>query len=150
MVYTHLPSNVLLLLVPFTPNLPLAGGVTYHVQSPPAVDLSSNAQPGGLDYTFTTTNGTPPAIVQLVAAGNGTVIENTATSVAATVGAFDVAYVDFFLNDVFAATDQAPFVLNFQAVAALRSAARFMCTRSSVPSVIAQVANGSDCESNQR
>ena len=88
----------------FTPNLPLTSGVSYRWQSPPAVDLSANVQAAGLDYVFTTTDGTPPSISQLVAAGNGTVIENTATSVTATVGAFDVAYIDFFLNDVFAAT----------------------------------------------
>ncbi|MEN3336344.1 MAG: large repetitive protein, partial [Acidobacteriota bacterium] len=99
----------------FTPNLPLAPGAAYHVQAPAAVDLSGNVQTAGLDYTFTTTNGTPPSVVQLTAAGNGTVIENTATTVTATVGAFDVAYVDFFLNDVFAATVHAPFAINFQA-----------------------------------
>ncbi len=103
----------------FTPNLPLAPGVSYHVLSPAAVDLSSNAQGAGLDYSFTTTNGTPPSIVQLTVAGNGSVIENTVTSATATVGAFDVAFVDFFLNDVFSATVRAPYVFSFQAGALL-------------------------------
>ena len=103
----------------FTPNLPLAPGGSYRVQSPAAIDLSGNAQNTGLDYTFTTTNGTPPSVVQLTAAGNGTVIENTATTVTATVGAFDVAFVDFFLNDVFAATVRGPYVFSFQALLSL-------------------------------
>ena len=106
-------------VVVFTPNLPLTSGATYRVQSPAAVDMSSNAQSAGLDYVFSTTDGTPPSISQLTVAGNGTVIENTATSVTATVGAFDVAFVDFFLNDVFSATVPAPFVINFQAVPTL-------------------------------
>ena len=106
-------------VVVFTPNLPLTSGASYRVQSPAAVDMSSNAQSAGLDYVFSTTDGTPPSITQLVIGGNGTVIENTATSVTATVGAFDVAFVDFFLNDVFSATVPAPFVMNFQAVPTL-------------------------------
>jgi hypothetical protein len=106
-------------VVVFTPNLPLTSGATYRVQSPAAVDMSANVQSSGLDFLFTTTDGTPPSITQLTAAGNGTVIENTTTSVTATVGPFDVAFVDFFLNDVFSATLPAPFVLNFQAVPAL-------------------------------
>ncbi|MEQ1868664.1 MAG: Ig-like domain-containing protein [Vicinamibacterales bacterium] len=102
-------------VVVFTPNLPLAPGAAYRVQSPAAADVSANVQLQGLDYTFTTTDGTPPSIVLLKAAGNGSVIENTATSVTATVGAFDVAFVDFFLNDQFAGTLPAPFVFSFQA-----------------------------------
>ena len=106
-------------VVVFTPNLPLAGGETYRLQSPAAADLSSNTQAQGLDFTFSTTTGAPPVIAQLVAARNGAVIENTATSATATVGAFDVAFVDFFLNDQFAATRPAPFVFNFQAIPSL-------------------------------
>jgi hypothetical protein len=106
-------------VVVFTPNLPLAGGETYRLQAPAAVDLSSNTQAQGLDFTFSTTTGAPPVISQLVAANNGAVIENTATSATATVGAFDVAFVDFFLNDQFAATLPAPFVFNFQAIPSL-------------------------------
>jgi len=99
----------------FTPNLPLAQGASYRVQSPAAVDLAGNAQAAGLDYTFTTSTGAPPTITELTPAA-ASVIENTVTSVTATIGAFDVAYVDFFLNDVFAATLPAPFKFSFQAV----------------------------------
>src|SRR5262249_15855105 len=51
--------------------------------------------------------------------GNGTVIENTTTSVTATVGAFDVAFVDFYLNDALSGSLPAPFTFAFQAVPAL-------------------------------
>ena len=84
--------------------------------------VRERAKPRGSTTRSRTTDGTPPSIVQLVVAGNGTVIENTATSVTATVGAFDVAFVDFFLNDVFSATVPAPFVFSFQAGADARQA----------------------------
>jgi len=54
----------------FTPNQPLAAGASYHVQSPPAVDLSGNAQTTGLDYTFATTTGAAPTVVDLVTEGS--------------------------------------------------------------------------------
>jgi hypothetical protein len=106
-------------VVVFTPNLPFAEDSIYRVQSPAAVDLAGNAQAHGLDYTFTTTNRTPPVITKLEAANGGTVIENTVTTVKATPGAADVAYIDFFLNDVFTATLPAPYELAFQATPAL-------------------------------
>ena len=36
------------------------------MQSPAAVDLSANTQSAGLDYVFTTTDGTPPSLTTLV------------------------------------------------------------------------------------
>ena len=46
-------------------------------------------------------------------------IENTVSTVTATVDTADVSFVDFFLNDVFSATAPAPFVFSFQAVPTL-------------------------------
>lgn len=107
--------------VVFTPLLPLQEDTTYQVRAQAATDLSGNKQAQGLDYTFGTTDRTPPQVVALVAAGDGTVIENALTEVTAQVGAAqDVAYVDFYLNDQIAFTARsAPFRLPLRAVPAL-------------------------------
>ena len=49
----------------FTPNLPLAEATTYRVQMSAAVDAAGNTQSQDLDYTFTTTDRTPPQILGL-------------------------------------------------------------------------------------
>ena len=103
----------------FTPTLPLAQDTTYTVHVAPATDLSGVTQPAGLDFTFTTTDGTPPQITALVAASGGRVIENTITTVTASVSAGDVAFVDFYINGAMAFTGRAaPYVLSFQATSA--------------------------------
>jgi hypothetical protein len=105
----------------FTPNLPLAEATTYRVQMSAAVDAAGNTQSQDLDYTFTTTDRTPPQILGLAAANNGIVIENTSTSVTANLGvSHDVAVVDWYINDVFVfAARTSPFVFNFIAAPAL-------------------------------
>jgi 5-hydroxyisourate hydrolase-like protein (transthyretin family) len=108
-------------VVVFTPNMPLDEDATYRVIASAAMDQSGNKQPQGLDYTFSTTDRTPPQVLSLVAAGDGTVIENGLTEVTATVGnTHDVAYVDFYLNDQIAfSARSAPFRLVLKAVPAL-------------------------------
>ena len=109
--------------VVFTPTIPLDENTLYQVQVGAAVDLAGNAQPQGVAYAFRSFDRTPPLVVGLTAAGDGTVIENGATTVVADVGdAHDISVVDFFINDQpsFAART-APFVLNFQALAVLGS-----------------------------
>ena len=105
----------------FTPNLPLAEAAQYRVTMSAAADAAGNRQAQDLDYTFTTTDRTPPRILGLAAANSGTVIEDTATSVTATVDlSHDVAVVDWYLNDVFAFAGRAlPFVFSFKAVPGL-------------------------------
>jgi 5-hydroxyisourate hydrolase-like protein (transthyretin family) len=104
----------------FTPNIPLLDNTVYHVTAPAAVDLAGNEQAQATAFDFRTTDRTPPTVTALTAAGDGRVIENTVTIVQATVGTtHDVAFVDFYLNGVFKAKSQAPYVFSFQAVAAL-------------------------------
>ena len=50
----------------FTPTFPLAENAVYRVQAPPATDIAGNVQAQGLDYTFATTDRTPPQVLQLV------------------------------------------------------------------------------------
>ena len=104
-------------VVVFTPNLPLAENAIYTVTMSAAVDRAGNAQPQDLQFVFSTTDRSPPQILELVAANNGQVIENAITSVVANVGvSHDVAVVDWFINDVFmAATRAFPFTLQFVA-----------------------------------
>lgn len=91
----------------FTPRRPLVRGAAYRVQAGAVTDLSGNAQPADLDYTFSTTDGTPPQVLALTASNNNVVIENATSTVTADVGPnHDVAFVDFYLNDVLAATDR--------------------------------------------
>ncbi|MGE5243771.1 MAG: carboxypeptidase regulatory-like domain-containing protein [Betaproteobacteria bacterium] len=112
----YLFGNTVLVL---TPLQPLQTGTTYHVVSQPATDLSGNVQAQSLDYTFVTTTLTPPAVLSLTAA-HSPVIEGTAATVTAAVGQQDVAFVDFYLNDVFAASVRsAPFTFQFLANANL-------------------------------
>jgi hypothetical protein len=107
-------------VVVFTPDAALAPDTIYRVQAPAARDLSGNVQAAGLDYTFGTTDRTPPVIAGLTASNGGRVVENGIATVAAEVGAqHDVLLVDFFLNGAFAATTRAPFQFSFQAVPAL-------------------------------
>ncbi|MCU1383321.1 MAG: LamG domain protein jellyroll fold domain protein [Acidobacteria bacterium] len=104
----------------FTPNLPLAQSTSYHVQAPAAIDLAGNAAAQATDYTFTTTNFSPPAVTALVASNAGKVIENTVATVTASVDTgHDISFVDFFLNDVFSGTARGPFTFSFQAIPAL-------------------------------
>ena len=101
----------------FTPNVPLADDAAYRVVMSAAADPAGNTQPQDLDYTFTTTDRTPPQIVALTLEG-GTVVENTTATIAAQVGPLhDVAVVDWYINDVFVfASRTAPFVLRFTAI----------------------------------
>src|SRR5206468_3374662 len=71
-----------------------------------------------IDYRFATTDQTPPAIARLV--GPATVVENGTAAIVADVGAsFDVAVVDFFINDAPTTTARtAPFTLTLQAIPA--------------------------------
>ena len=104
----------------FTPDLPLVQSTSYHVQAPAAIDLAGNVAPQATDYTFTTTNFSPPAVTALAVSNAGKVIENTVSTVTASVDAgHDVSFVDFFLNDVFSGTARGPFTFSFQAIPAL-------------------------------
>ncbi|MEO8681584.1 MAG: Ig-like domain-containing protein, partial [Vicinamibacterales bacterium] len=102
----------------FTPARPLAEDAVYQVHAAAASDLAGNAQAQALDYTFGTTDRTPPTVASLAAPSS--VIENTIARVIADVGAsHDVSFVDFFINDGFAATSRTlPFALNLQAIPA--------------------------------
>ncbi|MEQ1871485.1 MAG: carboxypeptidase regulatory-like domain-containing protein, partial [Vicinamibacterales bacterium] len=107
--------------VVFTPTLPLDENASYQLQVGPATDLSGNEQAAALTASFSTLDRTPPQVVALHAAGDGTVIENGITTVTADVGSgHDISVVDFFINDQPAtAARTAPFTLALQAVAAL-------------------------------
>ncbi|HPW20488.1 MAG TPA: Ig-like domain-containing protein [Vicinamibacterales bacterium] len=111
-------------VVVFTPALPLARDTTYAVHVAAATDLSGQTQASGVDFTFTTTDSTPPQVTALVAANGGRVIENTVAVVTATVSAGDVAFVDFLVNGTLTSTVRTardgsgailPFTLAFQA-----------------------------------
>ncbi len=105
--------------VVFTPTRPLDEDTTYRVQVSPATDLSGLTQAAGPDFTFSTTDRTPPQLALLVADNQGRVIEYTTSRVTATVAAGDVAFVDFYINDTFAFTGRtAPFVMAFNALPA--------------------------------
>lgn len=105
----------------FTSKFPLAEDVTYEVIVLPASDLSGNAQAQGLSYVFSTTDRTPPEIQSLALSDNGTVIEGGLGTVTADVGpAFDVSFIDFYLNGVLALVDrQPPFEMTFEALTRL-------------------------------
>ena len=105
-------------VVVFTPTIPLADETTYQVHVAALTDLSGNTQAQPLDFSFATTDRTPPTIVGL--SGLPTVVENGVAHVVADVGtAHDVAFVDFLLNGTPVATSRsAPFTLNFQATPA--------------------------------
>jgi len=94
--------------VVFTPDRPLTEDTTYHVMVSPVSDLAGNQQTTGLDYTFTTTDRTPPEIQSLNLSDNGTVIQGATAAVTAETGATDVAFVDFFLNGNRIQTDRNP------------------------------------------
>jgi hypothetical protein len=108
-------------VIAFTPTLPLADGTTYRVQLAPAVDLAGNAQAEGLDFTFATTDRTPPLISAVAPVSGSTVIENTIARVRPDFGgASDVAVVDFYLNGLPAGSSRtAPFEFAFQATPSL-------------------------------
>ncbi len=105
-------------VIVFTPARPLAEDAVYQVHAVPAWDLAGNVQAQGLDYSFGTTDRTPPTIAAL--SSPASVVENGVARVVADVGAsHDVAFVDFFINDVFAVTSRAlPFSLSLQAIPA--------------------------------
>jgi hypothetical protein len=100
----------------FTPLRPLAEDAVYSVAVAAATDLAG-LQSASAGFSFSTTDRTPPQVLALAASNGGHVIENTVGQVAATLSAGDIAFVDFFINDTFAATDRsAPFSLSFQAL----------------------------------
>ncbi len=105
----------------FTPAGQLEENTDYQVQVEPATDLAGNEQPVGFTCLFRTLDRTPPQIVALVAAGDGTVIENGTTQVVANVGTtHDISVVDFFINGQPSASSRtAPFTLSFKALPAL-------------------------------
>lgn len=102
-------------VVVFTPTIPLADETTYQVHVAKLTDLSGNTQAQPLDFSFATTDRTPPTIAGL--SGPPTVVESGVAQVVADVGAaHDVAFVDFLLNGTPVATSRsAPFTLSFQA-----------------------------------
>jgi hypothetical protein len=104
----------------FTPSRPLAEDATYSVAVASVTDLAG-LQSGPSAFSFTTTDRTPPQVLSLTASNAGRVIENTNSTVTATVSAGDVAFVDFFINDVFVYTARgqtASFAMTFQALPA--------------------------------
>lgn len=107
--------------VVFVPTGQLEENSDYLVQVEAAVDLAGNTPPQGLVYQFHTLDRTPPNVVSLTAAGDGTVIENGITQVVADVGtSHDIAVVDFYINDQPSAPARtAPFTFSFQALASL-------------------------------
>ena len=106
----------------FTPVRPLSQDGTYRVAVAAATDLSGNEQPAGSNWTFTTTDGTPPVVVSLDGPGGPTSCasplgakENTTVTLVAQTVPADVAFVDFFLNDAPVLVDRLPpFTLGFQ------------------------------------
>jgi 5-hydroxyisourate hydrolase-like protein (transthyretin family) len=108
-------------VVAFTPTLPLSDGSVYRVQLAAATDLAGNIQGQGLDFTFSTTDRTPPQIALLSALTGPTVIENTIARVRPEFGgASDVAVVDYYLNGAASGSSRtAPFDFAFQAVPTL-------------------------------
>lgn len=104
-------------VVVFTPDRPLSEDSAYGVTVAAATDLAGNVQPQATSFQFATTDRTPPAVLGLAAPAS--VIENDFAAVVASVGAADVAVVDFYINDVFAfAARSAPFTLRLQAIPA--------------------------------
>jgi hypothetical protein len=96
------------------PARPLEVGARYEVVVLAAFDLAGNEQPQGRNFSFSTSNLTPPVILSLT--GSPTVIEGTAATVAADVGTADIAVVDFYLNGVPAFAGRTrPFRLTFDA-----------------------------------
>jgi len=161
--------------VVFTPDLPLAVDSIYRVTVRPATDLSGNLQAEGLTYEFSTTDRTPPVVDALILSNNGTVVQGGVGTVGAGAGsAFDVAWVDFYLNGALVFTDrQAPFEMSFAAPAELgapgdlvtvsavatdtsgnRGAAAdavFEITADAAPSVtVTAVSTGSEAQTGQR
>ena len=104
--------------VVFTPDLPLAKDTGYQVTILPATDLSGNVQAEGVTYEFSTTDSTPPVVQDLILSDGGTVIQGGIGTAGADVGsAFDVSFVDFYINGVLVFTDrQPPFEMNFEAL----------------------------------
>ena len=102
----------------FTPTLPLAEDTTYRVSILPATDLSGNVQAQGLEYDFTTTDRTAPVLAAINLSEGGFVIEGGTGTATVDVGtAYDVAFVDFYINGVLIYTDrQADFEMSFEAV----------------------------------
>jgi hypothetical protein len=106
-------------VVVFSPARPLGEDLAYQLSVDAATDPAGNRQGQGTSFTFTTTDRTPPSILSLVPDGGSTVIENAVARVVASVGSADVAFVDFFINDVAASVSRtAPFALSFQAIPA--------------------------------
>ncbi len=110
----------------FTPKYPLSEDAQYQVSVPPAADLSGNVQAEGLQYLFTTTDRTPPQVQSLSLSDNGTVVEGGVGTLAVDVGsAYDISFMDFYINGVLVLTDrQPPFQMNFEAVAQLGAPAQ--------------------------
>jgi Bacterial Ig-like domain/Carboxypeptidase regulatory-like domain len=105
-------------VIVFTPAWPLALDTQYHVTLPAATDLAGNVQAQGLEYDFSTTDNTPPVVQSLTLSDDGSVIEEGIGSVSVNMeGAYDVAFVDFYINGLLFHTDRvAPFELSFEAV----------------------------------
>ncbi|MFO1432626.1 MAG: carboxypeptidase regulatory-like domain-containing protein [Candidatus Competibacteraceae bacterium] len=100
----------------FTPRAPLVANTTYQVALAAASDLSGNHSPQE-NYNFKTTDHTPPTVQNLVLSGEGKVTEGGQAKVTATVAAgYDIAFVDFYVNDQLLGTDrQPPFEFAFEA-----------------------------------
>lgn len=105
-------------VVVFSPNRPLTEDAVYQVTVAAAADTEGNRQALPLSFPFSTTDRTPPVVTGLSAIGGPAVIENQQKQVVADVGAaFDVGFVDFFINGTFVATVRsAPYALTFQAI----------------------------------
>ena len=104
-------------VIVFTPAFPLFDDTPYALRVAAASDAAGNAQAAPLQTTFSTTDRTAPQITAVTPANGGRVIEGTTIDVTATTAtAFDVAFVDFYVNGVLTFTDRnAPFVLPFLA-----------------------------------
>ena len=104
--------------VVLTPTYPLDMDTEYHVSVLAATDLAGNIQEQGLEYDFSTTDNTPPAVETLNLSNEGYVIEEGVGIVSVDVGeAYDVAFVDFYINDIIVYTDRsAPFEMSFEAI----------------------------------
>ncbi len=104
-------------VIVFTPTFPLLDDTSYEFRVAAATDTTGNTQAAPLVAAFSTTDRTPPQISAITAPDGGRVIEGTTIDVTATAAsAFDVAYIDFYVNGVLTFTDrQAPFVLPFLA-----------------------------------
>jgi hypothetical protein len=109
-------------LLVFTPARPLDQNATYQVELAPATDLAGNEQAAGSTWAFTTTDGMPPVVVSIDGPAGPTscahpirATQDATVSLTAQTTPLDVAFVDFYVNDVPALVDRLPpFTLTFQ------------------------------------